>query len=181
MSKLFKRRKRFNFQLRVKSEIPSNTLHLAVLLRKKIIGITATSAIPEDFTSTGSCAVPPARNCGYTRSRKFWQLTRGNQVWRIQINNEMLYPLLILIKIQNQPNTHLIKNYQNEIYLVDIGSLQGTRHDRSATLTMSVKQKDEKNILIICKSLVPGKFLQIVYILNTSLMYRLSLQIKDFF
>lgn len=46
---------------------------------------------------------------------------------------------------------------------------------------MSVKQKDEKNILIICKSLVPGKFLQIVYILNTSLMYRLSLQIKDFF
>lgn len=60
------------FFLSVDSEISSNTLHLAVLLRKKIIGITATSAIPEDLTSTGSCAVPPARNGGYTRSWKFW-------------------------------------------------------------------------------------------------------------
>lgn len=63
---------RSEFFLSVDSEISSNTLHLAVLLRKKIIGITATSAIPEDLTSTGSCAVPPARNGGYTRSWKFW-------------------------------------------------------------------------------------------------------------
>lgn len=63
---------RSEFFLSVDSEMSSNTLHLAVLLRKKIIGITATSAIPEDLTSTGSCAVPPARNGGYTRSWKFW-------------------------------------------------------------------------------------------------------------
>lgn len=60
------------FFLSVDSEMSSNTLLLAVLSRKKIIGIPATSAIPENLTSTGSCAVPPARNGGYTRSWKFW-------------------------------------------------------------------------------------------------------------